>query len=706
MATNLEYIYTLKDKYSKQLAAITKKQMEFSKYYLQSMGKMNAAAIKHREVIQQSKRSHTDYTRQITQNINRITSSYARQTKAMQTQMIAERKQHVMRKKAIIAQKVGSTSSRSGGIGALAGGIGGGMFLRGALDTMVSFKTNLNAIKAVDQSVDLDLMGRKAMEWGRKTRFSAVAVTAAMREAAQAGMKQNEILKTMPGNIALAAAGQMTLQDAMMLSTDVVNQFGKEVSNQQWADILAKGAANSTSRVQQLGAALQNTGTQAFQAGVKSKDLMVALMGIGETGLRGEAGGTFMSNMFARLGNMTPKLQKGMTQFLAGSGSNLSDIYDVKTKQFKDFNKFMDLLSTSGKEKVSGLKGAFGMQGSKAIGALAQLSPMQLLKFRMEMLKTEGAAQEMADTLMAGLPGAMIRLDSAWETSQLVMMESFVPALSAVVEGMANLLAHLQKDHPWILKVALVTIGLTTAIIAVGTALWIASGALGAWGIALGFGWKAILLFTTKAGLMTVGINILSWAINAGTFGFKLWAGAVWLVNAAMAANPIGLIIIGIAALVALLTLCVTKTNNWTDAMKLLGGIMIKSFLTPMNLVTFGMIKLLEVLSMLPTSMGGDLFGKMSKSLGESQNKLNELMTGNKSLTVAGMIYDIYQDEKGGSTASSWIKDTTKRSADDRNYVMQNNISVTGEIGVRAEQGTAIPYSSFDFNTGDNMGGV
>lgn len=43
--------------------------------------------------------------------------------------------------------------------------------------------------------------------------------------------------------------------------------------------------------------------------------------------------------------------------------------------------------------------------------------------------------------------------------------------------------------------------------------------------------------------------------------GAKLWAGAQWLLNAALTANPIGLVIVAIAALIAIIVVIATKTD-------------------------------------------------------------------------------------------------------------------------------------------------
>lgn len=56
----------------------------------------------------------------------------------------------------------------------------------------------------------------------------------------------------------------------------------------------------------------------------------------------------------------------------------------------------------------------------------------------------------------------------------------------------------------------------------------------------------------------TVAHSVASFAASAAT---KIWAGVQWLLNAAMSANPIGIIIIAIIALIAIIVLIATKTT-------------------------------------------------------------------------------------------------------------------------------------------------
>jgi hypothetical protein len=89
--------------------------------------------------------------------------------------------------------------------------------------------------------------------------------------------------------------------------------------------------------------------------------------------------------------------------------------------------------------------------------------------------------------------------------------------------------------------------------------------------------WVAIALIAAKVVLTAwsgaIGLWNIGVVVAAGAM--KLWTAAVWLFNAAWAANPIGLIIIAIAALVAVVLSAVSAYNDWGAALLFLMGPML-----------------------------------------------------------------------------------------------------------------------------------
>lgn len=76
-------------------------------------------------------------------------------------------------------------------------------------------------------------------------------------------------------------------------------------------------------------------------------------------------------------------------------------------------------------------------------------------------------------------------------------------------------------------------------------------------------------LLTEENTVATIANKVASVASAAAS---KAWAGAQWLLNAALDANPIGLIVIAIVALIAIIVIIATKTHWFQDIWKVTWG--------------------------------------------------------------------------------------------------------------------------------------
>lgn len=122
----------------------------------------------------------------------------------------------------------------------------------------------------------------------------------------------------------------------------------------------------------------------------------------------------------------------------------------------------------------------------------------------------------------------------------------------------------------------------------------------------------AAVVFNAHAIAMTAYAAVMG-VVTAGT---RIWAGVQWLLNVAMSANPIGLIIIGIAALVAAVVYCWNKFAGFRafiltmwDTLKGFGNIIKDYIINRFNEMLSGLGKLGEALRKLFT---GDFKGAAS----------------------------------------------------------------------------------------------
>lgn len=202
-----------------------------------------------------------------------------------------------------------------------------------------------------------------------------------------------------------------------------------------------------------------------------------------------------------------------------------------------------------------------------------------------------------------------------------------------------------------------------------------------------------VLRFKTEIGYLAAVIGVAAAVFNAHaiamtayaavmgivTAATRIWTGVQWLLNVAMSANPIGLIIIGIAALVAAVVYCWNKFAGFRafiltmwDTLKGFGNIIKEYVINRFNDMLSGLGKLGEALRKLFT---GDFKGAASAAM-EGLKKLSgaesvaKAVSGTKQLIgkVGGNYQAHLQNERN--------KDKKKQAAGSG-----NKISTPGLVG-------------------------
>jgi hypothetical protein len=190
-------------------------------------------------------------------------------------------------------------------------------------------------------------------------------------------------------------------------------------------------------------------------------------------------------------------------------------------------------LSAAGQINVlAGMK----MDRTMAPEFLRQLAVLDKMKAARDAIKgAGGSALAQEEAANAGSYVNQLReLSSAWENLQDTLGKALLPGLTKCVNAIKDLTIHMRmfaNDHPVIFKYGMTFAAIGAAVLITGGALAIAGGAL------MGF---VSFLPAVKA----VGA-----AFRVGQLATKAWAAAQWLLNGAMAANPIALAVIAAAAL-------------------------------------------------------------------------------------------------------------------------------------------------------------
>jgi hypothetical protein len=377
--------------------------------------------------------------------------------------------------------------------------------------------------KTVEQTKAL---AADAKRLGSITASTATEVVGLQEAFARLGFTEPEILNMTQSTISGAVAMKAELADTAELVGAMVRSFDKfsSIDAPDIIDQMTLSTQKSALNFEKLQTALPIVSGAANAAGVPFTKLLALLGKLSDAGIDASSSATALRNIFIDS---------------ASKGHSYEQI-------LKNIQKNQD--------KLTAANDKFGKRGAVSAAVLAN-NLEGVTKLDAALKNAAGTAQTAADKQLNTLTGRMTLLKSAWEGFVLSLEDGtgkFSTILKTIVEVSTEMLA-------------------------------MASGTSKAADSLHGLKIKAL----AENGL--IFLNVLKWIVI--TFvAFKLIVGAValamgiykaalvaitvaqWAWNAALALNPIGLIIIAVVALIALIAVVIAKYNDWGAAVSFLLG--------------------------------------------------------------------------------------------------------------------------------------
>ena len=396
-----------------------------------------------------------------------------------------------------------------------------------------AFDSSMSNVAALSGATDeeLQMLRDTAKEFGSSTKFSASEAADALGYMALAGWDAETSASALGGVLDLAAASGMDLAAASDMVTDYMSAFNMEAKDSAYfADLLAYAQGNANTTAQGLGEAFKNSAANMNAAGQDIETTVALLSMMANQGLKGSEAGTALT---AVMRDMTAKMDEGAIKIgetsvaVMDANGNYRDMTDILRDVEAATNGMGDA------ERATALQSTFTADSIKGLNLILNAGVGEAAAFEEELRKSGGAASEMSKTMNDNLSGDLTSLGSKFEGVQIAIYEKFEPALRSGVGVLDKLLDAIDfvVDH-------------STEFIA----------ALG--GMAAGV--AAYIAYTTALTVMTEGWKALTIVTKAQT-------AAQWLLNAAMSANPIGLVIAAIAALVTAFVILWNKSEGFRN---------------------------------------------------------------------------------------------------------------------------------------------
>ena len=317
-----------------------------------------------------------------------------------------------------------------------------------AVKVTSDFESAMSKVSAISGATggDLDALNKKAQEMGAKTKFSATESAEAFTYMAMAGWKTEDMLSGIDGIMSLAAADGLDLATTSDIVTDALTAFGLSASDSgHFADVLAKASSNANTNVSMLGESFKYAAPVAGALGYSAEDTAIALGLMANAGIKGSQGGTALRGSLTRLIKPTDDAAALMEQY--GLSMTNAD------GSMKSLGEVMNML----RDKLGGLTEAeqaqvaaqiFGQEAMSGMLAIINASDSDYAKLTDAIYDADGAAQQMADTMLDNLSGQLTLLKSALEGLAIQFGEILMPYIKRFVTWLQNLTQKLQELTP------------------------------------------------------------------------------------------------------------------------------------------------------------------------------------------------------------------------------------------------------------------
>ena len=452
--------------------------------------------------------------------------------------------------------KTCSTAKNS--FGGLSSAIGGALSA-GALSGMIAparaFGKSVNEVASLGTGKDaLDALQASAKQFVINFGGDAAEIVSSAYDikSAIAGLQGTELASFTVASATLARATKAdagTITAYMGTMYGIFKQQAESMGKAQWVEQMAGRTALAVQMFKTTGMEMSSAftalGANAQAAGISAQEQM-AVLGMLQSTMGGSEAGTKYKAFLAGVGNAQKELGLKFTD-KSGNMLGMDKILE------KVRGKFGDTLSVKESDM---LKKAFGSDEAVSLIKLmlTQTGDLKQNIADLGRVNNMDKAKEMAQT-MSGVWG---RLSGSWEAVRISFGQRLLPTINKVVGKLADFVAYIHKCIE-------IAPGLTTKVGLLFVGLTLLGAVLGLVGAAFAFG-KVILAGFLIAGGPLVGllgklkvlfaiVKAAVWVFAfAGTYLvmlFKMMTLGALKFAAALLANPITWVVLGIMALVA-----------------------------------------------------------------------------------------------------------------------------------------------------------
>ena len=336
------------------------------------------------------------------------------------------------------------TSKITSTLGSLGLSFGAFSFGREALEAGGKFEDAMARVRAVSNATksEFKAMEDEAQRLGATTKYSATDAANALENLVRNGLKPLDAAKAVGKTLEFAQANTIELAEAADIATNVMNGFGKSVTDLgNINDVLSSTAAHSATNVSDLAEALKIAAPIATTAKIGIEETNAALGTLANVGFKGSDAGTGVKQILIGISSQSSEAAKTLKRY----GVNLNETTLKNDGLVKSLQKLKD--SGIG-NSIGDLVAVFGKLAAPKAAALIN-NVDKLSELSTTLRNSQGENSRMFEQSTGKYMNALHTLKSTWESVMISIFKKseggVVGFLNAVIGGLNYIKDNLTK---------------------------------------------------------------------------------------------------------------------------------------------------------------------------------------------------------------------------------------------------------------------
>lgn len=326
-----------------------------------------------------------------------------------------------------------------------------------------SFEAQMSRVEAISGATadEMEALRDQAIQLGADTSFSASEVATAMENLASAGFGVNEIMDAMPGLLDLAASSGASLGDASSYVATTMNAFGIEAENTTHiADVFAQAAAATNAQTEDMGEAMKYIAPVANAMGLSLEETAASIGVLSDAGIMGSQAGTTLRSMLSSMTRQSEPAAEAMQEL----GITFYDT-DGKMRPLSENIAILQgaMEGLTQEQQNNALVTIFGQEALSGVLALIEAGPEEIDALTASLENSDGAAKDMADTMMDNTGGAIEQMMGAFESAGIVIQEKLAPFITDVANKIGDLVTKFSELDDSTLETIVTVAGIAAA---------------------------------------------------------------------------------------------------------------------------------------------------------------------------------------------------------------------------------------------------